>query len=341
MVKAMQELQASGNGLPADASTQQKQQYIDRVKNWTRILFFTKTALGFAAPASPTEEFDPTNLSGRLTTLMNELPYDQAVSEFLKENPNASAYTVFDSTSTGGAELPSTQAAANFLNSNADFVKEYPQAAGWLIPRTMGNEPFNAAAYREQIQYGLRDTKTPESFLDDIITAPAASQYYNGYDEEQASLAQVKNDPAQASAIRANWDQESQQFLAQNPTFAQSLTSSTKKVQREETIDELNTALEDPSIPESAQTDQVRTLLQGFDAYQQSYSTLLGQTSTAAEKEKDAMKANFIAEGNEYAQENPAVSDMWNVLIRPEVTDTEAGLADTTSAQLLTGATNG
>ena len=341
MTKAIQQLQADGHGLPASATSAQKDAYIRRLTDWTRILFFTKTVLGFTGPASPSAQFDPKNLNTRLSTLLGELPYDQAINEFLKENPNATPYTVFASKSTGGATLASTKAAGDFLNNNSAFVTSYPRASGWLIPRTTGNQPFDPAVYREQIQYGLRDTKTPAQFLDDILIAPAAKTYYAAYDTEQTLLAAAKHQPQQQAAIRNAFDQQKAQFMAQNPTFSDRVTSQAGKVQREQTIVELENALTDPTVPKSNQVTQVTTVLRAFDTYQQQYTELEGQSSTRASAEKTAIKNTFIAEGTQFALDHPEVSDLWTILIRPEVTDTTMGLASTPSALALTGATSG
>jgi hypothetical protein len=354
MMKAMQDLQATGNGLAPNANAAQKQAYITRVTDWTRILFFTKAILGFSAPASPQYLFDPKDLSGQLSTLMNELPYDQAITEFIRENPDASPYTVFASSSTGGASLPSTQAAGQFLTQNAGFTQQYPQAAGWLIPKTTGTQPFDAAVYREQIAYGMRDSKLPADFLNNILTAPAAKVYYAAYDKEQADLGNGSIDAngvytpyvgkkraiptAQANAIRSTFDQEKAQFLAQNPTFANQLTDSTTKGRREQTIWQLQQALTDPNLPQGPQTDHVKAMMQAFDSYMTDYDSLLGITTTAATAAKKSIQDGFIAEGTQYAALHPEVSDMWTQLIRPEVTDTTIGLSSTSSAAQLSQA---
>ena len=339
MMKAMQDLQAQGHGLPADATTAQKQQYLDRLTNWTRILFFTKAMLGFTAPASPTEKFDPQNLNLRLATLLNELPYDQAISQFLKEQPDATPYTVFASQSDGGANLPATAAAGQFINSNSTFIQDYPQASGWFIPRTTGTAPFDPATYRTQIQYGMRTDKLPTQFLQDITIAPAAKAYYAAYDKEQAALLAAGNDTAAKQAIRSTFDQEKTAFLAQNPTFADSLNSSTTKSRRESTIQELQQALLDPNLPQGAQTDHIREMMTAFDSYMQDYDTLVGQSSSSASAAKRAMQETFLSEGAAYAAANPDISDMWTNLLKPEVTDTTSGIAATPAASTLLGQT--
>ena len=337
MMKAMQDLQAQGHGLPSDATTAQKETYIRRLTDWTRILFFTKAVLGFAAPASPSEKFDPSNLNLRLQTLMSELPYDKAISQFLKEQPDATPYTVFASKSDGGANLPASQAAGQFINSNSTFIQNYPQAAGWFIPRTTGSGKFDPAVYREQIQYGMRTEKLPSQFLNDVLTAPAGKTYYAAYDKEQADLKAAGNNTQAKQQIRATFDQEKVAFMAQNPTFADSLTASTTKSRRESTIQELQQALVDPMLPKGPQTDHIREMMTAYDAYMQDYDSFVGQSSTQATQAKRSIQEQFLQEGIAYAAANPDVSDLWTNLIKPEVTDTTSGVAATPAASTLLG----
>ncbi len=340
-MQAMQQLQASGHGLSPVATSAQKQVYVDRVVSWARILLISKAIMGFAAPASPTQLFDPKNLSGRLSTLLGELPYDQAITEFMKENPDASAYTVFASQSAGGAELPATKAAGTFLDSNQQFAETYPQAVGWLIPRTTGNQPYDSAVYREQIEEGLRDQKTPglingqSQFLNDILVAPASKTYYAQYDAEQTALQAAKGDATREASIRATFDQWKASFMAGNPTFADQITSSTSKANREQTIWQLQEALTDPNLPRSAQTTHVSEMLATFDQYQRTDLALQGQTSAQASATRTAVRDEFESWGAAYAQAHADVSDLWSVLLEPEVTDTTSGLASTPSATTL------
>jgi hypothetical protein len=344
MMQAMQQLQSTGHGLNPGSTTAQKQAYIDRVTNWARIYLFSKAIVGFAAPASPEGLFDPSNYSTRLQTLLSELPYDQAMSEFMKEDPNATPYTVFDSKSTGGASLPATQAAGDFINKNANFVQTYSQAAGWLIPRTTGNQPFDSSVYREQIQYGMRDSKAAtelgggSTFLNDVMVAPAAKQYWAAYDKEQSQLASASN-ASEKAAIRSTYDQQKSLFMAQNPTFADTINSSTAKATREQTIYQLEDALTDPNVPKGPQTDHVREMITKFDQYQQQDLQLQGQSSATASRVRTALKSQFVSWATNYATAHADVSDLWTTLLTPEITDTTSGLGSTTSAQTLTDTT--
>lgn len=320
MMKAMQQAEETGHGLPINATPQQAQAYLDRMRNWTRVNFFVKAALGFTVPATPTPQFDPKNFNGKLQTLLNEMPYDQAITTFLKENPTASPYTVFLSSTTGDvANLPSTTAAGDFINSNRAFVAAHPQASGWFIPRTTGNNAFDPSVYREQITYGMRDTKLPSQFLQDIQMAPSAQLYYTSINNEQAAIKNAGTNTAAKSQIRAGFDQWEAQFARQNPAFADYLAGGGKAVERAQTITDLQHSLNDPTLPQSAQTDHIRMMVQSYDSYESAFLTTQGNYSSSSLAYQARLKAGITDWANTYIAENPDVADLWNVLLLPEL----------------------
>ncbi len=328
MMKAIQMAEATGHGLPANATTQQQQAYLDRVTNWTRILYFTQAALGFFTPATPEADFDPKNFNARLTQLFTELPYNEAIAEFLRENPTATPYTVFASQETGDVpDLPATQAAGAFMQANRGFIDQFPAAAGWFFPRTTGNGTFDPAIYREQITQDMRTDKYPSQFLQDVLMAPSASTYYEALDNEQTAL----NSAASASAkdtIYANFDAWKAQFLSTNPSFADYLTSGGKAVERADTIRQMRQALASPDAPQNAQVDHLNTLLQGYFNYEQGYASVDGNYSSVATQYRKTIQTNFIAWANNYTAENPDAADFWTVVLQPEMgaSGIEAGL---------------
>jgi hypothetical protein len=322
MMKAIQAAEETGHGLPYNATPAQQQAYIDRVTNWTRILYFTKAALGFTAPASPSPAFDPKNFSEKLSTLLNTLPYDKAITTFLKENPTAGPYTVFMSETTGDvANLPSTNAAGKFLDENRAFIAAHPLASGWFIPRTAGNGAFDSSVYREQIQYGMRDTKLPAQFLSDVLMAPAANTYYKAIDNEQTALTQAGNNYQARTNIQQYFDQWMAKFNAQNPSWASYLSSGGKATERADTIRDLQQALRDPDVPETPQADHVRTLLAGYENFESGYLTTDGNYSSASLKYQKNLTAGFTSWAQAYATQHPDVSDLWSVLLQPMMGD--------------------
>jgi len=333
-LKAIQDAEATGHGLLDIArdnghlvngtpvpTAADKTQWLKQIKNWARVNMMMTAALGFVAPASPQQNFDPHNLDSRLQELLAEMPYNDAITEFLRENPGATPWTVSKSPSVGGGVLPAAASAGDWITSNLAFIQAHPQAAGWLIPRTTGNAPFDPNVYSEQIEYGLRNEDTPSQFLDEVSMAPSAQSYYQAYDQEQAAITAAGNNSSAKTQLRGQWDQWQAQFLALNPTFADYLNSGSKAVQRQQTIEDLNAALSDPALPKSPQTDNVRAMVQSLDDFTQTMIGLEGNYTSAATTERTNLKNAYIEWGTAQAQQAPDVSDLWNLLIRPSATE--------------------
>ena len=342
---AMQAIQLAGaHGIEPPVGSQPGdpawQNYMNTINNWTRTLMFTKAVLGFGLPSTPSAHFDVNGLSAEFTKYLGSgVDYNTAISQFLAAyGEKATPYTIAKSTSQGGGTMPATAAAGGFLNANKEFAGEYPRAMGWFVPRTVGTGPFNNAVYQQQMLEGLRVEKTPEQFLEDVNNAPAASTYYNVYDQVQQSLQQYAHDPGMKTQINQEYDQWKQLFLSVNPNFAATLTSSAAKVRREQTVRELENALSSPLLPQGPQTDHVRSLVQGFAEYMNNYAALSGKSGSAYTAQRTSMKAQFETAATAYAAANPDVSDLWNLVLRPEVSDTMAGLVGNYGSAVLLGA---
>jgi hypothetical protein len=318
-VHAVQLLYATGHGLPENASSTQKQQFLDRWTQWTRSLFFTKAILGFVVPATPTANFDTKGLSPRLTQLLSELPYNEAITEFIRENPDATPYTVFASQSAGDVpNLPSTKSAQKFMSANQAFVEDHPLAAGWFMPRTLGNQPFDSAVYREQIAYGMRAEKLPANYLDDLTKAKAADVYYASENNYYTAYNQLTSS-ATKTQMRGAWDNWQANFLAQNPTFANYLTDGGAAVKRADTIREINSVLDTNQAPLGAQTDHIRTVMEAFNNYEQAYASLDGNYSTQATQQRASIQQGIQAWAQQYTSDHTDVKDLWNTLLVPEL----------------------
>jgi hypothetical protein len=149
MVSSIQAAEAAGYGLSDIArenghvvngtpvpTYQDEQQYINQIRNWTRIRFFATAALGFVGPALPSNDFDTKALDARLQDLLNELPYNDAINEYLSEHPDATPWTVSKSTTTGEDILPRHKPRASSSTPIASSCTRIPmRPAGSHAPR--------------------------------------------------------------------------------------------------------------------------------------------------------------------------------------------------------------
>jgi hypothetical protein len=319
MMQAMAYLEASGNGLPDQATTAEKEAFIDRTKNWARILLLNRAIYGYSAPAAPELQLDPNDLHKEYRDLLRTLPIEEATKEFIARHPDATAYTVFQSQAKAGVPLPATEGTFAFMDANRDFLNSYHQAGGLFLPQASKDGAYSQLAYREQLATAMRERKTPQEFLDDVLYASAADEYFTSRDAKEAALQKYKGTP-RAARIRQTWAQWKEGFMAAHPTFEMMLAESgANATKKQQTLDEARLALSDPRVPKNTQTDQMRELLAAYDnhlAFQQRFS---GQNSQIASIRKKAESKSFASWADDYVKTNPDVKAMYDRLMREEV----------------------
>ena len=106
-------LDATGHGLPNNPTRPANRAVRREAHEWARSLLVARAMLGFVLPATPNADLDPDNLDSRYKTLLSQLPYEQATTQFIKEHPDAVAYTVPSTQGSTEGGLPSTQADLN------------------------------------------------------------------------------------------------------------------------------------------------------------------------------------------------------------------------------------
>lgn len=319
VMQAMQLLEASGHGLPDGADSTQYEEWVDRVRGWSRTLALTRTIFGFAAPAAPEVQFDPAHLNERLRSLMRTLTIDEALKQFAKENPNATAYTVFRSQAKGNEPLPATEHLIPVLNDNKDFLKAYPMAGGWFLPQAPVGDKFSFAAYREAFALGLLEHKTPTQFYKDLKFSEAAASYFPIRDQRDELLAASKGDTYRRAAINKQWDDYSKNFLATHPIFRDELALGQGRVRRQDTMDQLRQAFVDPRAPHTAQTNAMENMLNVYDEYKARNASLANRVGGYQQYQQKALKTTFLNWVHAQIAAEPGLQGFYDRLIRTDV----------------------
>lgn len=300
-----------------------------RVKNWTRVFLITRTLFGFVAPASPSGLFDPHHVNEDLQALLKTLPMEDALATFMKEHPDASAYTVFQSATQSGDPLPATKDAMAFLQANSGFMGNHPLAGAYFLPAVDSSGKFDLQTYQTQLAEQLRLKKTPAEFWKEIAYATAAKVYFAAEDRKN----QLLNDPGSVGMTRTQvnqaWVQASQQFLQANPLFAAQLgvTPSTPgsliggestTYSRADLLKDLHDALTDPSVPQTQQTADIRTLVNSYIALESMIAPYGAPgTPTMTSTQRYQIEGNYATQVTAWIAQHPDVQALYNRLIRP------------------------
>ncbi|MDE2022284.1 MAG: hypothetical protein KGI71_05240 [Patescibacteria group bacterium] len=341
MIQAAQQMEANGYGLTAEdeRNPRKVQQYLDRLRNWTKNMILMRTFFGLLAPATPTFKINDNGLGAQFSALLATMPYDQAVTEFIKAHPNATADTIFESTTGGkmgsGAYVPATKAAGDYIMSNASFFDNYPQLAPWSIPTKDATGLFDATTYQSEKALGLRFPRSLNDWYDQVKYAEAANVYFPLEQAKTAAIAGTITPDQKLALIDAGfmggdkaalnqwWDQwkgsvtSGTGFLAAHPIFASMVGEPTASNRRSAIIGDLQDAISKGALPDTTWSHHAEALMWGFQQVQEYYTKTIGNTaySTQRKQNKDA----FIAWGDAYAKAHPEVSAFWQGVMRKEV----------------------
>lgn len=316
-MQAMAYLEANGQGVPDGASPAEKEAWMDRVKNWARVVMVTRTLYGYAAPAAPEAVFDPSNLHEEFQKLLQSMPIDQAIGTFIKAHPDATAYTIFQTKSASGAPLPATEASLKFMEDNREFLDAYPQAGGWFLPQSDEGGEFSMPAYREQMSSEMRKSKTLDEFYRNIKFAEAADTYFDTRDHKDALLKTAQG-PA-AAQIRQKWATWKDQYMTAHPIFNEELLSSDGQIRRGQTLDQLRTAIDDSRMPKTPQTEAMGHLIKGWDMYQAQVGALTGRRDYAATYARKNLTAAFTNWSDAFVKEHPDVRTLFQRTMQIEM----------------------
>ena len=306
-------------------SAQAEQRWLDRVSNWTHILMFTKAVYGFMAPASPQTHFNPAGMSDELATLMNEMPYNEAIATFMAKHPDATAMSVFQSETTSGipgvhgAFLPATKDAMDFLNANPGLVANHKLSMTYFIPQADTAGKFDQNAYQEQKQQGLRMQKTPEEYINEVAYQRSANFYYGTLNYKDQLVASGAITAKQGNDL---WTTFSQRFMAANPIFKSMYTDSThNETVREDIMRDVGAAIADHSAPISPQTTAIRQLLDAWANWKRG-TTYWGQQNVPTSTEVSYLNQQFAIAVSAFEQKNPGVQPLVQRVIAPELAGT-------------------
>lgn len=318
------------NWSPAELNT-----WMSRVKAQTKNQLMVKAVIGAFAPAAPTAPTEGNsatqsdfqyhalgihNLSDEYKSILNDTNGDTARANAIwaAMHPDDAVYTLPKTQSAvAKAYMPATASAMKWMEGNAGFLSKYKTIGSYFVPTDASDGQFDYNAYRAQLQAGLRVTKTPTEFLDQIQLSTEQKQYYAEKDRFTAANAEAKasGNTTLASNQQKQWDAYSTAFQAANPALADSMAAwGTTRATAMGQLGDLRSAVKNNDLPK-ADAPAVKSLLGIYDGYvawkgQQGDSTSLekARISAASSARDDAML--------QVLQLNPNMVDLYNGVFR-------------------------
>lgn len=335
--KAATYLEATGHGLqikidPATGleippSAGEIADYQTKLQASTFTVLGLRFLFGFVAPASPTvtlksdmAKWVRDNGQTSYKQVFNDLlqrygNIDKAVKEWVRLYPDQMPYTVSESQATVTAPVMAVSGATDWINSNADLLKKYPQAAAFLIPRA-GSFDFNA--YKLLFKSGLKTNKTLTDFVNQVSSAKDQQIYYNKKDEFDQQMSYVTSTDAKRQ-IRDEWQTWSTQFKGVRPFLQEQLSQGSQKaIDRNKALDDLRNMLNDNSITtQKSLRNTLKEMLQTYDNYVQERDSTTYSNYGNVQDYKDQLKSSAKMVLESLAGTDPNAVAAFNSLFAP------------------------
>lgn len=267
-MNAIVHLEAAGLVPPPNASPDEKDRFLTRVRTAAKNQLVMRAIFAFALPGSPSlpdnatagdstkadaifQAQGITTLDDEARVLISKLGMERATAVWTKLHPDKLMFLVgkTKSNSPYGSVAP-TRSAELWIEGHSDFIKEFPSIAAYFVPSAPGD--FSPEAYRAQLELGLRTRKGLDQFYTDTRIITAEQTYYAVRDQRDTLIAKAKaagdtDSVRQAKAVWTAWTQgdgKEPGFLNLNPLFAAKLASyGERTVWREQAVGELENML--------------------------------------------------------------------------------------------------
>lgn len=261
---------------PSDATPQERQKFVEKVRNQTRILFAMRLLLGSVSPVSPEISIQTWGLRKELTDDIKKYGSVAAgYTAFLAKNPEATPYTVSESyaSQTGtptGVKLTESAAAQAWYSANSTLIKAHPYGAAWVMPQPSTNK-FSYQVYNEQLADGMRSKLAPTQFLTQLYVAAGNSAYYKNEALFESALSKATTE-TQKTQLYQEWTDYKRALAAASPLWAETgATSGNKANTARQALSTLLTMTEHGLIPDNTQGHAVKNLLRYYQEFEVDY----------------------------------------------------------------------
>jgi hypothetical protein len=301
----------------SNASPATQQQFIQRVKNQTRIAFMLKTVLGALSPLGAEVTVNDFGLSQDLNNDINKAVaagkgVDAGYTEFLAKHPDATPYTVSKSTTIQGESLPESEAAQKWVTDNMAKINANPAYLLFMPQST--NQNYDPAVYAEQVADGLRTRDTPSQYLDKLYTAAGDQNYYAAYDIHVANIKAAGSNSAALNTEYSNWDAYVQYLAQQQPIWWSTFSNGQKASDAMQSITQLRTIYAAHEEPDTPMARGIGGILDNLTEYEDQYEAA-GQSSDYASAQKQVVD-NWQALTAQWATNYPELSPVINSVFR-------------------------
>jgi hypothetical protein len=306
--KAVTYLEAGGHTPSSNATPGELEQYRKRLRSTITGILTTRFVLGFISPASPTTTLKSdmadwvrdnkrvnfkqvySNLIDQYSKQGSENPVGDAMADWVKLFPDEIPYVVNESDPQFQARFKTSNAAANWVESNRDLVKQYPEGAGFLIPQS---GTFSWDAYQFLKDNGYRRSKLVDDFLKESFVARDKYYYYSQRDVYENALKNAPSD-SERKRINAAWKTWSTEFKSERPLLQEEFANSAaNNIKRQASYDDLKRMLSEQKLSDPA-SNSLRKMIGIYEEYLYSKDNVYNSRSDRDIKVREILRESTL-----------------------------------------------
>lgn len=294
----------------ANASPMEQQAFLDRIRNNARSLFMLKAVVGLVSPLSPSVAQEDPGFRDEFYALVKKDGYSKAIDEFMQKHGSKSiSYTVAHTDPVvGGASLPYTQKAIDWINQHEDLIHSpLSTGAAFLVPQDpAGGDPQKIS--NEYLKMHLRERRTPDDFLNAIYVAAGNSAIHADKTKYDAALKAAEGDSATTQALRTAWSDHLASMQVWNPVWFDNWASPARTDLATQAYEQLQVLFSSGRAPAGEQTTAVATLMDAYQTYVQNMAGLATQRSQFANSQRQDLKDQWSAFLDSQMKSNPQLA---------------------------------
>jgi len=316
--KAIIYMQATKQGLPLDATEEQKLAYRQQIEGIAANIVVTRFFLGMLSPVSPQIGFGKdipaflkdagnVNFKSEFNKLVNEIAatgepdaYNIALQRWTELNPGLLAYTIGETDANKVATVKKTDQAAKWVRGNRDLIQKYPEGSGFFIPYT---GEFNFDDYTFLKREGYTESVPVEDFLKRVTVAEDKEAYYALKESFDTRIESAGAAPLKA-AIRREWDEAKDEFLTTRPLLVQDLETRQSRQQIVNSINDLRTMISSGDAPKTDLTRKYKEMISIYDNANNMLELITSDTKVQR-NQKEVIRQTAFAKIKEVAAGDP------------------------------------
>lgn len=239
--------------------------------------------------------------------------YDRAMQKYTKIYPGRLAYTVSETDWKRTGAIKNTQEAIDWINTNTELVKMFPEGSVFLMPQMTG---MDLDAYMFLKREGYRESKDLETYFRQIATVDDENTYYDIKETGQKAAA-ATSDFNQAQRILAESDAKAKAFLEGKDYLRLELEAGrgSKTIMKEMALKDTRQMLSSPLVSDTATVRKLRQMIELYDSAKATLDSVVSQTDASIAYKK-TLRSSASQQLQQLAGTDPNAIEFYDTILK-------------------------